>query len=185
MKRAGETGTGRTTPTKPRQRGHARLGQEEAHAMKVGPSEGNQSKGAKERSESPRNGRGSSGSTAGATGLASHGRDSRICSGTLLSPSPESPSTSGKVHDDRAASRTSGRAGWWKSPSPDPERARAGKPARATRQGNYRRREMNQLEGDEPITVGGGHGRGVRSVVTRAWEIPAGRQLRPVSPPLP
>jgi len=52
MKIAGETGTGRTTPTKPRQRGHARLGEEEAHAMKVGPREGNQSEGAKERRES-------------------------------------------------------------------------------------------------------------------------------------
>jgi hypothetical protein len=45
-------GTGRTTPTGPRQHGHARLGKEEAHAVKVGPSEGNQSKGAKERRES-------------------------------------------------------------------------------------------------------------------------------------
>src|ERR1017187_4747481 len=40
-----------------------------------------------------------------------------------------------------SARRTSGRAGWWKSPSPDPERARAGKPARATRQGHARLQE--------------------------------------------
>ena len=45
-------GSRRPIPTLARQHAHATSGKEEAQAVKVGPSEGNQSKGTKERRES-------------------------------------------------------------------------------------------------------------------------------------
>src|SRR5207244_1110959 len=46
---------------------------------------------------------------------------------------PAAPASDRRVDLELTASRSTGRAGWWKSPCPDPERAPAGQPAGATR----------------------------------------------------